>query len=391
MVKFLHFSDTHIPGYKTPTEFRKIREEESIKKFNFVIDKAIEENVDFVIHSGDLFDSSSVSNQVLIEVAKALDKLRRENIPFYAIKGNHDVMGISAPCFDILLASGLLIEPTIEKEGEKVKFHKQKDSVIIGLSEPRRFSDERLKEYYKNSFVYLRKILDNCLDEGSFNILMLHLTFKKAIRYTKYDDVRAIERSLLEQLPKIRYYALAHEHCPPKRVYEENGIYYVIPGSLEKYFKEEDIKDQKRVIIYDDGNIKEIPVPHREMKLIKNDDFDEDAFNDLIKELSNVAKEALVLLRLRMKDEKLLLRTMAEVDKISRLRGLNLAKEISLVRTLVVDENKTKVERSSIEEIISEFVEGLDPELRDKVSKILFERDHKRAIEEIFGDKDWWW
>ena len=52
-MKFAHLADTHL-GYR---QFGLLeREKDFYEVFDKIIDKIIEEKVDFVIHSGDLFD-----------------------------------------------------------------------------------------------------------------------------------------------------------------------------------------------------------------------------------------------------------------------------------------------------------------------------------------------
>ena len=58
--------------------------------FEKILDRIIEEKVDFVIHSGDLFDNSRPSPMALLTFQKGLIKLKNANIPVYAIAGNHD-------------------------------------------------------------------------------------------------------------------------------------------------------------------------------------------------------------------------------------------------------------------------------------------------------------
>ena len=60
--------------------------------FDKIIDKIIEEKVDFVIHSGDLFESSRPSPMALLTFQKGLLKLKGAGIPMYAIAGNHDMV-----------------------------------------------------------------------------------------------------------------------------------------------------------------------------------------------------------------------------------------------------------------------------------------------------------
>ena len=86
-MKFAHLADTHL-GYR---QFGLIeREKDFYEVFGKVIDKIIEEKVDFVIHSGDLFETEKPSPMALLEFQKGLLKLKGAGIPMYAIAGNHD-------------------------------------------------------------------------------------------------------------------------------------------------------------------------------------------------------------------------------------------------------------------------------------------------------------
>ncbi|MBR0271733.1 MAG: DNA repair exonuclease [Methanobrevibacter sp.] len=86
-MKFAHLADTHL-GYRQFGLFE--REKDFYEVFEKIIDKIIEEKVDFVIHSGDLFDNARPSPMALLTFQKGLLKLKNANIPIYAIAGNHD-------------------------------------------------------------------------------------------------------------------------------------------------------------------------------------------------------------------------------------------------------------------------------------------------------------
>ena len=88
-MKFAHLADTHL-GYR---QFGLLeREKDFYEVFDKIIDKIIEEKVDFVIHSGDLFDSARPSPSALLAFQKGLLKLKGAGIPMYAIAGNHDIV-----------------------------------------------------------------------------------------------------------------------------------------------------------------------------------------------------------------------------------------------------------------------------------------------------------
>lgn len=87
IMKFAHLSDTHL-GYR---QFGlNEREKDFYEVFELIIDKIIEENVDFVIHSGDLFETARPSPNALLAFQKGLLRLKGAGIPMFAIAGNHD-------------------------------------------------------------------------------------------------------------------------------------------------------------------------------------------------------------------------------------------------------------------------------------------------------------
>ncbi len=89
IMKFAHLADTHL-GYR---QFGLVeREKDFYEVFEKVIDKIIEEKVDFVIHSGDLFETARPSPIALLNFQKGLLKLKGAGIPMYAIAGNHDIV-----------------------------------------------------------------------------------------------------------------------------------------------------------------------------------------------------------------------------------------------------------------------------------------------------------
>ncbi len=83
----LHVSDTHLGKQQYGSE---VREDDFARAFDTVIDIAIEEKVDSVIHTGDLFDNRNPSSKALSDAFRIIKKLDNENIPFLGIVGNHE-------------------------------------------------------------------------------------------------------------------------------------------------------------------------------------------------------------------------------------------------------------------------------------------------------------
>lgn len=87
MTRFMHVSDTHLGAKEYSMD---VREQDVYDSFVEAIDIAIEEKVDFVVHSGDLFDVWSPSNRALSEFKNGARRLNEHGIPVYLIMGDHD-------------------------------------------------------------------------------------------------------------------------------------------------------------------------------------------------------------------------------------------------------------------------------------------------------------
>jgi len=87
MVQLLHTSDTHL-GYRQ--YHLDERRQDFADAFAEVISAAIEEDVDAVVHAGDLFHTSRPGITPLQTVLTELQRLQTADIPFLLIVGNHE-------------------------------------------------------------------------------------------------------------------------------------------------------------------------------------------------------------------------------------------------------------------------------------------------------------
>ncbi|WP_458205004.1 DNA double-strand break repair protein Mre11 [Haladaptatus sp. NG-SE-30] len=87
MTRVIHTGDTHI-GYRQ--YHSPERRDDFLSAFDRVVDDAIEDEVDAVVHAGDLFHDRRPGLADLHGTISVLRKLRRAEIPFLAIVGNHE-------------------------------------------------------------------------------------------------------------------------------------------------------------------------------------------------------------------------------------------------------------------------------------------------------------
>ncbi len=217
-MKFAHLADTHL-GYR---QFGLVeREKDFYEVFEKVIDRIIEEKVDFVIHSGDLFETARPSPNALLVFQKGLLKLRGAGIPMYAIAGNHDmVMRKGAiPPQVIFKRLGLKVISPINTH------YTHGDIFIAGLP------------YYPSSQVKVLKSkladLSKRAAEYEKSILVLHQGIDKYFGYNYELEIGDIPDN-------FNYYALGHIHNYINDSFGKGRLVY--PGSTE-IWKTNEVKD----------------------------------------------------------------------------------------------------------------------------------------------------
>lgn len=87
MVRIIHTSDTHL-GYSQ--YHLSDRQDDFLDAFSQVVDAAIRDDVDVVVHSGDLFHNNRPTPTTIANTVKELQRLSDADIPFLAIIGNHE-------------------------------------------------------------------------------------------------------------------------------------------------------------------------------------------------------------------------------------------------------------------------------------------------------------
>lgn len=100
--RLLHVSDTHLGNRQYGSDTRR---NDFADGFEQAIRYAIGEDVDAVIHTGDLFDSRDPGLPDLNDCIDILEQLRNAGIPFYGIVGNHE-RKMDAQYLDLISKTG---------------------------------------------------------------------------------------------------------------------------------------------------------------------------------------------------------------------------------------------------------------------------------------------
>ena len=227
-MKFAHLADCHLGAWRHPQ-----LQELNMQSFSMAIDTCIREKVDFILISGDLFDSAYPSIEILKETFSEFRKLREAKIPCYIIAGSHDYSVSGKSFLDVLEKAGFCknVFRTENRENKKSKDNKENRESMKGENEKNENKDEKIilnPILDGNIALYgypgkkssleideLRKIkLQDC--PGLFRIFMLHTSIKDAIGRLPIDSIDE------KELPEADYYALGHLHvdyCKDRFVY----------------------------------------------------------------------------------------------------------------------------------------------------------------------------
>ena len=98
LVKFLHTADWHLGmKYSQLGEKAEKARDIRVKSVQKLLDHGREENVDFVLVAGDLFDSNDVDKRLINIVSEIL---QHTPLPVYIIPGNHDPLTLDSLYWD---------------------------------------------------------------------------------------------------------------------------------------------------------------------------------------------------------------------------------------------------------------------------------------------------
>jgi DNA repair protein SbcD/Mre11 len=243
LMKYAHLADLHLGSWREPK-----MKELSLKSFNNALDKCVELNVDFILFSGDLFDTALPSLDLLKEVTKKIKEVNDKGIRFYVIAGSHDFSPSGKTMLDVLENAGLIVnvcKGQIIEDQLNLKFtlDQPTGAKITGMVGKMGMLD---KQYYLN----LNK--ENLENEKGYKIFMFHTTLSEL----KPEHLQKIDSQPLSLLPQhFNYYAGGHIHHQTLKNIEGYGpITY--PGALfPNNFAEMEKYGRGGFYLIDDNNI----------------------------------------------------------------------------------------------------------------------------------------
>ena len=216
---FAHLADCHIGAWRDE-KLKNLNTEAFLKATQLSMDK----KVDFILISGDLFNTSLPSIDNLKTVVGRLKELKDSTIPVYIISGSHDFSPSGKTILDVLEKADLLknvFKGKVEDDKLKLKFiiDEKTGAKIIGVIGKKGMLERTYYEQLDKS---------NLENEDGYKIFMFHT----ALTEFKPKNLEQMESAPLEFLPKnFNYYAGGHVHYIFNK--EEKGYGLIVyPGAL---------------------------------------------------------------------------------------------------------------------------------------------------------------
>jgi exonuclease SbcD len=351
MVKFAHISDSHLGGWRQP-ELQALNSE----SFQKAITTCIEEKVEFILFTGDLFDSSFPPIEILKDTFTEFRKLKEDGIKCYVIAGSHDYSVSGKTFLDVLEKAGFCEICRYEEQGGKIilKPITHKSFYIYGY--PGKKSSMELED--------LKKIQINESYSDYFRILMLHTTLKESVKDLPIESIE------IKDLPKADYYALGHIHIKFEREHEGKPVIYGGPTFPNNFKELEELKYGSFYIIDVEGYTK---ITRKEIKLREVESIEIEIL-DALKGTEEILSE---LQKRELKDKIILLKVFGNLrqgktsdikfqeidDYIKRAGAYSFLKNTSKLEPekQKIDIDLPYIEMEKVEEVLIERYEKENP------------------------------
>ncbi|MBY7143031.1 DNA repair exonuclease [Virgibacillus sp. NKC19-3] len=238
-ISFIHAADLHLDSlFKglagAPDHIFQEILESTFTALDYLIQVAIDKQVDFVLIAGDLFDNEKQSLKAQVRLRRAFEKLESHDIHVYASHGNHDY--INGNMHPVTYPDNVHIFP--DEQVRQFVYHKddQTEVAIYGFS-------------YENRAVLTKKVDEYRVTDPSipYHIAMLHGSVQSN---TEHDTYAPFQVQDLVEYP-FDYWALGHIH---QREILKQDPPIVYPGNIQgRHRKETGEKGCYHVVLTETG------------------------------------------------------------------------------------------------------------------------------------------
>lgn len=226
MIKFIHAADLHLdtPFHgleEISEELAKMMHEAPFESFRKIIDRAIEEAVDFLLLSGDLYNTQKINIKAQSFFIKQINRLKELEIPVFLIRGNHDFLTEKSRKLSLQLPDNVY-SYSEEVETKSIVTKNNKKVAISAFSYESQWIQERKIGEYPEKY-----------EDVDFHIGMLHGEMK----HSKESESHYAPFTLKELAKKkYDYWALGHIHQRQKIASHPLAVY---PGNIQALHRNE--------------------------------------------------------------------------------------------------------------------------------------------------------
>lgn len=216
--RFIHAADLHLDSpfigiSGLDDDLRSFVQESTFRALERLVQLAIGEQVDFIVISGDVYDSSNISLRAQLRFLDSLNRLGREGIAVYVIHGNHDPLDSTK--LSMTLPSHVHVFGAEPAAVTAVRRSDQQEvAVIAGMSYPTSKVTDNIAIRYPTP------------SPGLYHIGLLHANVDGDPQHETYAP--CTKRELVQA--GFHYWALGHIHS--RRTLQESP-YIVYPGNIQ--------------------------------------------------------------------------------------------------------------------------------------------------------------
>lgn len=375
MYKVLHFGDSHL-GRKHPSKISKERVESSITAFRYCIEKAIEEDVDFVIHAGDVFDTVYPWHTVIESAKNELEKLEKAEIPMYCIRGNHDRSfgqgrSLKGLAIEHLTSDYVkLIDPQAPEFPEKGFIDHDEKIRIYGLGYHASRTQSILRDFNP--------------EDDKFNILLLH------------DFIDGVTRSYSDNTAKadmiagknLNYVAIGHDHQPNPEQKIGSTVFAATGGTVDYDFNTTSFGKTYNILEID-AEKENVALENRkipqELELKKESFTVEDSRQEILSRVRDVIEEG--------KRYAFKIKISGEVDSETEIPSQEIAEEIEGIKEVILAETILNIRTEGMDEYDDEserfnIHEYLESHLQNNETEKEFIELHERAEDMLANEEN---
>ena len=215
-IKFIHTADLHLGaplncGGSPSEELSNIFNQAGYQSLAYIVDTALEEEVSFLLISGDLYDREARSVKASRFFVEQCKRLEEAKIPVYVISGNHDPLGDEKQPF----SPPDNVHTFSSQEVEIKEFRSEEGRLkarILGQSYRQKFEERKMYRSF------------TAPDTNVPNIGLLHTQLDR--QNNRY--VPVAQQYLLKK-KEITYWALGHIHQP--RIIQKKDPAIIYPGA----------------------------------------------------------------------------------------------------------------------------------------------------------------